>query len=104
MNEPPGCVSRDFRQLLGADPIHWRDEVHQHHPSHSLAGLITPDWHLILHRAGEHRLFDLAADPDEMTNRSTDPACAEVMAGLTARILAHHEDTASPAAEWLRRV
>ncbi len=104
VDAPPGSTSRDLRPLLGGESIHWRDEVHQHHPSHSLAGLITPHWHLILHREGEHRLFDLAADTDEMTDLSADPTCAEVMVDLTARILAHHEDTASPAADWLRRV
>ncbi len=102
VDAPPRHCGRDLRPLLNDGPIHWRDEVHQHHPKFELAGLLTPRWHMILHREGEHRLFDLATDPDERTDCFADASRSDVVADLAARILAHHEDIGSPAVKWLR--
>ncbi len=99
---PPPAPSRDLRPLLAGQAPRWRDRVHQHHPGHDLAGLVTPQHHLILHRGGEHRLFDLADDPDERTDRFDDPDARTIRGDLASQMLAHHEDVASPAAAWLR--
>ena len=50
--------------------------------------LVTEDWTLIV-PAGEGwgELYDRRADPANIDNRWDDPACAEVRATLTARLL-----------------
>lgn len=45
-------------------------------------------WKLIWHDDGPAQLFDLAADPDELSDRAADPACAAIVARLTRRVLA----------------
>ncbi len=102
VDAPPHHCGRDLRTLLTGKASRWRNEVHQHHPGGKLAGLLTPRWHLILHAEGEHRLFDLVADPNEMSDCFADPARAGIVEDLADRIMHHHEDTGSPAAKWLR--
>ncbi len=48
--------------------------------------IVTADWKLNFSPLGESELYDLAADPGETTNRVRDPACAPVIADLTARL------------------
>ncbi len=57
--------------------------------------LVTPAWKLIEYpQAGRTQLFDLAADPGEMHDRSGDPAEAGRLADLRARLAAAREQAA----------
>jgi arylsulfatase A-like enzyme len=43
-------------------------------------------WKWVEHGNGERELYDLKSDPDELTNRSTDPALAPVRNAMAARL------------------
>ena len=43
-------------------------------------------WKLIHYHGFEPELFDLVNDPEEITNRAADPACAKVLADLYASL------------------
>ena len=56
-------------------------------------------WKLSWYANGEGELYDLHADPHELDNRYADPACAEIVADLKARLLhwtVATEDTLPP--------
>jgi arylsulfatase A-like enzyme len=49
--------------------------------------LVTPAWKLIEYPAAERtQLFDIASDPDELTDRAADPAARERRTDLEARL------------------
>lgn len=45
-------------------------------------------WKLVYYHGYAPQLFDLASDPDELRDRAADPACAQIRADLTRRVLA----------------
>jgi arylsulfatase A-like enzyme len=54
-------------------------------------------WKLIEYpKAGRTHLFDLAADPAELRDRSADPECAGVLAGLRAELSAWQRQVGDP--------
>lgn len=100
----PGSPGRSFLGLVSdSRPTpDWEDVAF----SEYVADQYTPDgesyhrmvrlgvWKLIYYEGMEPQLFNLVDDPGEMTDRASDPACQEIRAELTARVL----DGWSPAA------
>lgn len=90
----PEVEGRSLLPLLrGANPREWREEVfasfHSPGPSHQLStrAIRTSGHKLISHLlTGEAQLFDLRADPYEMTNLLNDPAAADIKQKLTAKL------------------
>jgi uncharacterized sulfatase len=77
-------------------------EAHCHHQSFARANLITERYNLALVSTGACLLFDLIEDPDEQHNLYGEPAHAETIIELSARVAAHHAAVQSPAAVWTR--
>ncbi len=99
---PAQSAGRSMVDLLHGTTQAWTDEVFQHHPSFNAAGLITRDWHLFLHKTGEHRLFNTKNDPDELHDVfNSEPEMVEQM---YKRILEHHHSINSPAYRWLSTI
>ncbi len=92
---------RDASPLLRGEACDWDDVSYVHHSSHSLAGIFTPEWELILDQGGDHALFNRKDDPDQVVNRYADPACRRAVEELTGRIVRHHIAVDSPARAWL---
>ena len=90
----PEVEGRSLLPLLrGENPRGWREEIfasfHSPGPSHQLStrAIRTAGHKLILHLlTSEAQLFDLRADPYEMTNRLDDPAAAAVKQKLSAKL------------------
>ena len=53
-------------------------------------------WKYVWNLTAEDELYDLAADPGEITNRATDPACSSELARLRGRMLAWLEKRVTP--------
>ncbi|MCK5821804.1 MAG: sulfatase-like hydrolase/transferase [Bacteroidales bacterium] len=92
---------RDFSRLLTDENVEWKEEAQIHHALHKGAGLFTPDYYLLLHRTGEHLLFDRKNDPKELYNLYNDPDLQLVIIEMTNRILEHHKLYNTPEWEWL---
>jgi len=82
----------------------WLNEAHVHHANHVGAGLFTKEYYLILHRSGEHLLFDRINDPKEMNNLYYDEEYGEVVEEMTSKIHDHHKFYNTPEWEWIRTV
>jgi len=95
---------RDASPLLRGRTAPWEDVAWIHHSSLQGAGLYTPKRDLVLKSDGKHMFFDLEKDPEQAKNLAADPASREEMRAMGKRILAHHEQVASPAAQWLKDV
>ncbi len=95
---------RDASALLSGQDVEWRDDVFIHHSSHLAAGIFARDWELAYVHRSEPVLFDRRKDPAQVHNRFEDPACRQVVAELTERIVQHHLKLNSPAATWLAAV
>lgn len=92
---PPGMQGRSMAPLLlGKAPAGWRDSVYYHyyeHPGvHNVArheGVRTARHKLIsFYDTGEWELYDLEADPDELTNIHGKPGTEGVTARLRAEL------------------
>lgn len=60
-------------------------------------------WKYVWNAVAEDELYDLAADPGEITNRAADPACADETRRLRARLVAWMEQIGDPLLnEWTR--
>jgi uncharacterized sulfatase len=92
---------RSFAPLLRGTDMAWTDEVQIHHSSLNGAGISTPDHELVLRRDQPAMLFDRKRDPEQTRNLAADPEFAPVRQRLAARIVAHHQETESPALAWL---
>lgn len=92
---------RDAAALLQGRDAPWDDEQPIHHSSLAAAGLFTPEWELVLRRDAVPMLFHRTEDPEQVTNLADRPEHRDLVAAMSARILAHHQAVASPAAEWL---
>lgn len=82
--------------LLGESPANWRDAAYyryyEHPGEHNVArhvGLRADGWTLAYYeQTGEWELFDLSKDPQQLKNVAGDPAYAEQLAALQARLRA----------------
>jgi arylsulfatase A-like enzyme len=92
---------RDASALLRGESIEWVDEAYIHHSSLEQAGIFTDEYELAHVRDGESILFDRKNDPDQVANLANDPAHAETVRELTARIVRHNIEVDAPAAKWL---
>jgi choline-sulfatase len=75
-----------------------REVFSEYHAAGAVTGafmLRKGRWKLIHYVGFEPELFDLHSDPEEITNRATDPAAANVLADMTTRLYAicNPEDT-----------
>ena len=93
-----GMQGRSFLPVLGGDAATRRgDVVVEYNDANARQGydaparirtLVTEDWTLIVPGGeGWGELYDRRADPANIDNRWDDPACADVRAALTARLL-----------------
>ena len=68
-----------------------REVFSEYHAAGAVTGafmLRKGRWKLIYYVGFAPELFDLQTDPEELTNRAADPACAEVLAEMTDRLYA----------------
>ncbi len=61
-------------------------------------------WKYVWNLTAEDELYDMAADPAEVTNRATDPECAAEIQRLRQRLLAWLNATQDPLATWAGNV
>lgn len=92
---------RDASPLLRGAGENWDNIAFTHHPSHKIAGIVTPEFNLSLCEAGDATLFDRKADPQELNNLAEDPDYGEIRQKLHTRLAAHHNEVDSPAISWL---
>lgn len=92
---------RDGSAFACGEELVWEDVAHLHHSTHTRAGVFTKEYELALVKDGESILFDRINDPDQTKNLFDDPRYAGTVNDLSARIIAHHKQLATPAAEWL---
>ena len=92
---PPSMQGRSLLPLLrGETPPDWREAIYYQYFEY-------PGWHMVrrhygvrtmthklihYYELGEWELFDLEADPDELTSVYGDPAYAAVQAGLSSQL------------------
>ena len=91
-------VSSGARSLVGAavrSPAQPTAEdrvvFSEYHAAGSVSGAFMVRkgrWKLIYYVGFAPELFDLQTDPEELTNRAADPACAEVLAEMADRLYA----------------
>ena len=106
MDVPPSGRERgrDASPLIRGEETAWEDDAFLHHSESEFAGIFTPEYQLALHRGGESILFDRRNDPGQVANLFGRPEYQAIVDDLTRHIVSHHEETASPALEWLRRL
>ena len=61
-------------------------------------------WKYVWNLTAEDELYDMAADPAEVTNRATDPECTAEIQRLRQRLLAWLNATQDPIAPWAGNV
>jgi len=90
--DAPAALPLDGRSLLPIavqDPGEARAIVIETGPKERgawYAGLRTPRWKYVEHSTGERELYDLSADPYELTSRHADPAYSATRLALAARL------------------
>ena len=88
----PGSRGRSLLDLLrGGRDAEWENEAFSEYCTDDgcLHRMIRAGrWKLNYYHGQEPQLFDLEEDPGELDNRAADPACREVRAELTERVLA----------------
>jgi len=94
---------QDFSSLLTEESTEWTEEAHVHHATHKGAGIFTPDYYLLLHRSGEHLLFNRVSDPYELYNLYGDPDFQSIVKEMTERIMEHHKLYDTPEWKWLSK-
>ena len=102
----PACGREQGRSaagLLRGQAGDWDDVAFLHHPRHDRAGIFTPAYELALVRDGGSILFDRVNDPDQTHNLFGDRAHAQTVAALSRRVVSHHTDLGTPAADWLQQ-
>ncbi len=85
--------------LKGRRPADWRSGFYYryyhdpgHHDTRAHYGIRT-DTHKLIHywKLDQWEMYDLVADPQEMTNRVTDPSMAAVLTDLKSRLVAERQ-------------
>ena len=102
----PGSHGRDARTLLRGESHDWEDEALSEYALQE--GIVQrmvrrERWKLIYHWHQPAQLFDLHEDPQERQDRAADPACAQVVEELTARVFADGWDPESVALTLARK-
>ncbi|MHC4872141.1 MAG: sulfatase-like hydrolase/transferase [Planctomycetota bacterium] len=91
--------------LINGKEIDWQDEIHLYHGSCTLAGIVTPQYTIAFdQKENNHILFDRIKDPLQMNNLISNDDMKETIKQLHSRVLEHHKEFDSPAAEWLPSV
>jgi arylsulfatase A-like enzyme len=84
--------------LRGDAPADWRDEIHTQCNGIELyytqRSVTTREWKYVFNGFDQDELYNLRADPHEMTNLANDPAQADVVREMCGRMwrFAHRED------------
>jgi arylsulfatase A-like enzyme len=94
VSAPAEMQGRSLLPLMrGEDPADWRDEIYYEyfekgpHAVQPHRGVRTERHKLMhFHSLDQWELYDLETDPDELHNRYTDPALAEVRENLKGRL------------------
>jgi arylsulfatase A-like enzyme len=84
--------------LKGGKPASWPDSVYcEHHGEvwgyQSQRMVRTHDWKYVYNPTDLDELYDMKADPFEMKNRISDPACAAILAEMKGRLLGWNDAT-----------
>lgn len=66
----------------------WDDEAHAKGTM-----IRTREWKYVYRAEGKCELYDLIKDPQEKRNRADDPSCVQIIAGLSAELLAWYQNT-----------
>ena len=81
---------RSVRPLVAGEHPRWRRtvlaEFHGHHFPYPQRMLRTATHKLVINPESVNELYDLIADPHELTNRIDDPACADVRHALMVEL------------------
>ncbi len=94
----PNAAGRSFLKLVNGtetDALLWEDEAFTEYCSDEYAPpggcfqrmVRRGDWKLIYYHGQPPQLFNLAEDPDELTDRAGDLACQEIQRALIERVL-----------------
>jgi len=90
LDPAPAVDSRSLLPLVRGEQVPWSPDIvaefHGHHFPYPQRMLRTERWKLVVNPESFNELYDLEGDPDELRNRYPDPACAEVRAGMMARL------------------
>jgi len=90
----PSASGRSFRPLLDDNGTGWDNTVYAEQVSDFGRDRLIPErmmnqdnWKYIYHHGMQPELFDLASDPREEHDRSSDPSCSERLAAMQALAL-----------------
>lgn len=96
--------------LRGATPADWRQDVVATYNGAQFGLYVQRmlrdrGWKYVWNPTDVDELYDLAGDPWELVNRAPDPACADVLAAMRARLYEHLLAQGDPMVgnEWMRR-
>jgi len=101
----PAVDSRSLVGLVRGERPDWDDHVlgefHGHHFPYPQRMLRTERYKLVVNPESVNELYDLATDPDELTNRCRDPALAAVRDELTGRLYRLLRDRGDNFHHWM---
>ena len=91
MREPVERDGRSLVPLLEGSDVPWRDRLLIENLADSdkvpaYYGVLTDRYKYVRYTTGEEELYDLQADPAELSSRHTDPALASTQAGLASAL------------------
>ena len=87
----PGSHGRSLLDLLGGRQTAWDDLAYCEYCVYegwTTRMIRRGDWKFIYYHGHRPQLFNLREDPDELADRSGDPACTAIVKDLTAAVLA----------------
>ncbi len=91
--------------LRGKVPADWPQQVflqfHGHHFPYPQRGIRTRTHKLVVNPADVNELYDLRTDPNELHNRTDDPACAEAKRELMRRLYKHLAESGDNFYHWM---
>ncbi|OGG45735.1 MAG: hypothetical protein A3F84_18480 [Candidatus Handelsmanbacteria bacterium RIFCSPLOWO2_12_FULL_64_10] len=99
---PEKCHGRSLLPLLTGSPVAgWRDDIYAAFNGDGVLGyttraIRTADWKYVFHPFSFDELYDLQVDPHEMRNRLHDPACAQALETMRARLDARMKEIDDP--------